>query len=39
MQYELKCQAFFYVKYIPGYPYENWQQPAWERVNGALERP
>ena len=25
MQYELKCQAFFYVKYIPSYPYENWQ--------------
>ena len=23
MQYELKCQAFFYVKYIPSYPYEN----------------
>ena len=28
MQYELKCQEFFYVKYIPSYPYENWQQPV-----------
>ena len=23
MQYKLKCQAFFYVKYIPSYPCEN----------------
>ena len=28
MQYELICQAFFYVKYIPSYPFENWQQPV-----------
>ena len=34
----MKCQAFFYVKDIPSYPYENWQQPVQERVNGALER-
>ena len=24
MQYEVKCQAFFYVKYILSYPCENW---------------
>ena len=38
MQYKLKCQAFFYAKYIPSYPCENWQQPVLEKVNGALER-
>ena len=37
MQYKLKCQAFFYVQYIPSYPRGNWQQPVQERVNGALE--
>ena len=37
MQYELKCQALFYVKYIASYPYENCQQPVWERVNGAYQ--
>ena len=26
MQYKLKCQAFFYVRYIPSYPRGNWQQ-------------
>ena len=28
MQYKLRCQAFFYVKYIPSYPCENRQQPV-----------
>ena len=38
MQYKLKYQASFYLKYIPTYPSENWQQPVLERVNGTLER-
>ena len=38
VQYKFKCQAFFYVKYIPSYHYENWQQPVKERAPNSLIR-
>ena len=30
-------KRFFYVKFTLSYPYENWQHPVEERVNGAQE--
>ena len=37
MQWELKSQTYFHVKYIMNYHCENWQQSVEERVSGALD--
>ena len=35
---EMEISNVFYVGYILKYPWENWQYPVEERVNGAPER-